>query len=59
MYFFPKLAAFNLSWHEQPKKVIKSHITGSKGTLTQPGMANFSGDHSAEYQPWLAELKSR
>jgi hypothetical protein len=41
------------------KKVIKSHITGSKGTLTQPGMANFSSDHSAEYQPWLAELKSR
>lgn len=59
MYFFPKLAAFNLSWHEQPKKVIKSHITGSKGTLTQHGMANFAGDHSAEYLPWLAELKLR
>lgn len=59
MYFFPKLAAFNLSWHEQPKKVFKSHITGSKGTLTQPGIANFSGDHSAEYQDWLAELKLR
>ena len=24
--FFPKLAAFNISWHEQPKKVISSYI---------------------------------
>ncbi|MEE2003318.1 peptidase M15 [Alkalimonas sp. MEB108] len=49
MNFFPTLAAFNLSWHEQPKKVIKSHIPGSKGILTKPGMDNFSGDHSSEY----------
>ncbi len=26
MQFFPKLAAFNLSWHEQPKKRISSYI---------------------------------
>jgi hypothetical protein len=26
---------------------------------TQPGMANFAGDHSTEDLPWLAELKTR
>lgn len=49
MYFFPKLAAFNISWHEQPKKVIKSHIANSKGILTKPGMDNFAGSHEDEY----------
>jgi hypothetical protein len=56
MYFFPKLAAFNLSWHEKPKKIIKSYIGENKGTLTKPGMANFSGSHSTEYDAWLTEL---
>ncbi len=47
IYFFPKLAAFNISWHEQPKKIIKSYI--ANGILTKPGMDNFSGSHEDEY----------
>lgn len=57
MYFFPKLAAFNISWHERPKKMIKSHISGSKGILTKPGMDNFNGEHLNEYREMLMELK--
>jgi len=57
MYFFPKLAAFNISWHERPKKTIKSHISGSKGILTKPGMDNFNGEHLNEYCEMLMELK--
>jgi len=57
MYFFPKLAAFNISWHERPKKTIKSHISGSKGILTKPGMDNFNGEHLNEYCEMLMEFK--
>ncbi|EHW0626259.1 peptidase M15 [Vibrio vulnificus] len=56
MYFFPKLAAFNLTWSENPKKVIKSHITGSRGILTKPGMSNFNGSHTNEYKTLLETL---
>ncbi len=34
--FFPKLAAFNITWHEQPKRKIRSYIE-PKGLLsTEP-----------------------
>lgn len=56
MYFFPKLAAFNISWREQPKKVIKSHIANSKGILTKLGMGNFDESHKEEYLQMLREL---
>ena len=49
MVFFPKLAAFNLTWAETPKKTISSYISGSKGYLTKPGMDGSEGDHRAEY----------
>ncbi|WP_237333492.1 peptidase M15 [Vibrio natriegens] len=58
MYFFPKLAAFNISWHEKPKKIIKSYIRDSKGTLTKPGMDNFEGIHDEEYAQMLKQLDS-
>ncbi len=45
MYFFPKLAAFNISWYEKPVKTIKSYIANSKGILTKLGMDNFGGSH--------------
>ncbi len=48
LYFFPKLAAFNITWHESPIKSINSYID-PKGYLTKPGMENFEGDHSADY----------
>ncbi|MBF0264498.1 MAG: hypothetical protein HQL46_04440 [Gammaproteobacteria bacterium] len=53
MYFFPKLAAFNINWNEKNKdkniKSIKSYIN-PKGTLTKPGMDNYDGDHSKWYE---------
>jgi len=53
LYFFPKLAAFNISWHEQPQRRIDSYI-GPKGCLTKPGMDNHKGDHSVFYQGFPA-----
>ncbi|WP_333712322.1 hypothetical protein [Yoonia sp.] len=48
MYFFPKLAAFNLTWHERPRLRIDSYVA-PKGCLTKPGMDNHAGDHSEWY----------
>lgn len=48
MQFFPKRWAFNLQWHERPKRRIDS-FAAPRGLLTKPGMANHSGDHSALY----------
>ncbi|MEO8531782.1 MAG: hypothetical protein ABI459_11195 [Deltaproteobacteria bacterium] len=49
LYFFPKRAAFNISWHEMPVRRIDSYVA-PKGCLTKPGMANHTGRHDAEYQ---------
>ena len=48
MFFFPKLAAFNLRWREEPERRIDSYAP-PKGCLTKPGMANHEGDHSEFY----------
>jgi len=50
MFFFPKLAAFILTWSETPKRIIRSYIGEFRGRyLTKPGMENHSGDHASEY----------
>ena len=49
MCFFPKLWAFNLSWHERPKRRIDSYAE-PKGYLTRAGMPNHEGDHGSEYE---------
>ena len=49
LFFFPKRAAFNIQWREEPDRRIDSFIT-PKGTLTKPGMANHEGDQSAHYE---------
>jgi hypothetical protein len=54
LQFFPKLAAFNIAWHEMPKRRVTSFIA-PRGLLTKPGMPNHEGDHSAEY-PGFPEL---
>lgn len=36
MYFFPKLAAFNLTWREYPERTISSYIA-PKGSLIKAG----------------------
>ena len=46
--FYPKLAAFNISWHESPARSIYSYIN-PRGWLTKPGMSNNEGDHSEFY----------
>lgn len=55
--FFPKLAAFNISWHEAPVRRITSYAP-PKGCLTQPGMPNHQGSHAREYVGFPAPLKS-
>lgn len=51
--FFPKLAAFNIHWHERPERRIDSY-TPPKGVLTKPGMANHDVDHSECYKGFPA-----
>ena len=48
LFFFPKNAAFNITWHERPERRIDSYIA-PKGTLTKPGMRNHEGSHSDLY----------
>jgi hypothetical protein len=53
MQFFPKFAAFNLSWRQQPARQIYSYIPPDRGWLTKPGMANHGGEHPEAYGAWL------
>ena len=48
LQFFPKLAAFNIAWHERPKRRIYSFIP-PRGLLTKPGMDNHAGTHADLY----------
>lgn len=56
MSFFPRRAAFNLSWHERPERRIDSYVE-PKGCLTKPGMDNQSGNHAEWYDGLLASLE--
>lgn len=57
LQFFPKLAAFNIGWHEIPRRRIWSFIP-PRGLLTKPGLSNFEGNHAAEY-PGFPTVKRR
>ncbi len=48
MYFFPKLWAFNLTWHQQPIRRIDSYAR-PVGLLTKSGMPNHLGTHEEEW----------
>ena len=48
LQFFPKLGAFNIGWHESPKRTIYSFIE-PRGFLTKPDFANYAGDHAHLY----------
>ncbi len=56
MEFFPRFAAFNLSWREASRREIRSFIPPRRGKLTAPGMANSAGSHQSAYRDWLAGL---
>lgn len=49
LQFFPKLYAFNIGWHEAPKRTIYSFIE-PRGYFTKPGFPNHAGDHSQLYE---------
>lgn len=57
MQFFPKYAAFNISWHELPRKEIYTYIE-PKGYLTRPEMDNFSVSHASEYSDFIRMIKN-
>jgi len=57
LFFFPRLAAFNITWHENPERRISSYIK-PRGILTRPGMDNHDGDHSAFYEGFPALRQS-
>ena len=59
LQFFPKLFAFNIGWHERPKRTIHSFVE-PRGFLTKPGFANHDGDHGEFYRgfPELAPTKN-
>lgn len=46
--FFPKLAAFNIQWREQPERRILSWCR-PRGVLTEPGWSNHGGCHASDY----------
>lgn len=56
MQFFPKFAAFNMQWREEPVRSIYSYIPPRRGRLTAPGMANWTGTHEEDYAGMLAEI---
>ena len=56
MEFFPKMAAFNLQWREEPERRISSFIPPRRGLLTRSGMENWAGRHDPAYATMLTEL---
>lgn len=51
LHFFRRLCAFNIGWHETPKRIIRSNIEPT-GVLTQPDMLNSPISHSEWYEHW-------
>ena len=58
LYFFPKLAAFNIQWHERPQRRIDSYIA-PRGCLTKAGTTGHEGDHSSWYRDFPAVQPGR
>ena len=54
MEFFSRFWAFNLSWHERPKRHISSY-TPRKSVLTRPGMENHAGSHDCLWADIFSE----
>jgi len=59
MEFFPKFAAFNLQWREDPVRSIYSYIPPRRGRLTEPGKPNWAGPHEEAYAEILAEMDGK
>jgi len=52
-FYFRDWGSLNLTWRENPKRWIRSHIA-PKGFLTKEGMDNWEGSHSDKYS-WINE----
>lgn len=48
LYFFPRLSAFNIRWHEAPVRRVDSYAV-PKGCLIQPGTPGAPGMHREHY----------
>lgn len=48
LQFFPRLCAFNIQWHERPRRRIDSFIA-PRGCLTRPGMPGHDESHEDWY----------
>ncbi len=57
MEFYPKYAAFNITWHEAPKKYVFSYAK-PRGYLTRQSMENFSISHFKEYREFISEIET-
>ncbi|MGV8831177.1 MAG: peptidase M15 [Devosia sp.] len=56
MEFFPKFAAFNLTWHAAPKRRIYSFIPPRRGVLSDASHPNWADRHDHAYAAMLAEI---
>jgi hypothetical protein len=56
MEFFPRLAAFNLQWREDPVRRIYSFIPPRRGRLTDPRKLNWAGRHDETYAAMIEEI---
>ncbi|MBU1304729.1 MAG: peptidase M15 [Alphaproteobacteria bacterium] len=55
MQFFPRYAAFNLQWRQDPVRAIYSYVPPRRGILTDPAKPNWSGRHDTAYAAMLSE----
>ncbi len=55
LYFFPRMAAFNISWHEKPVRRIDSYVKPA-GCLTKLGMENHAGQHVQWYDDIIVRI---
>lgn len=56
MEFFPRYAAFNLTWRDAPVRRIYSMIPPRRGWLTKPDQPNWAGSHESAYAALLDAL---
>ncbi|QFG38148.1 hypothetical protein ESD82_19050 [Paracoccus pantotrophus] len=51
MCFYPRLCAFNIAWHELPKRIIRSYID-PKGVLKTFDTPSSTASHADWYRHW-------
>ena len=56
LQFFPRLKAFNIGWHEFPKRRIASFVS-PRGVLTKSGMPGSEDSHDAWYAGFPSSQK--